>query len=314
MILPHALKPDDLIGIVAPSSPVSRERLAAGVHLLEHWGFRTRLMPSTATGHGYLAGESDTARAQDLIECFADPDVAGIICVRGGYGALRLLPLLDWEVIRANPKLFCGYSDITALHLSIRRETGLVTFHGPMAFRQGDEQQLEPWTAARWYAALTSRTPLGRIASPPEGPRVTTVRGGRATGPLVGGNLTVVAALCGTRWQADARDGILFLEDTNESPYRVDRMLTQLVMAGVLEGARGVIFGDSPDCDAAPDDPRSFPLTAILEDRLGALGIPIVYGFPCGHTPFRATLPLGVRATLDADACTLDLLDPACVA
>jgi muramoyltetrapeptide carboxypeptidase len=307
----RALKPGDTIAVVAPSSPVSRERLEDGVKLLREWGFNVRLMPSTATGRGYLAGKSDVARAADLIDAFADPEVAGIICVRGGYGAQRLLPLLDWDVIRANPKPFCGYSDVTALHLAIRKEAGFVTFHGPMASRQGDERELHPWTAAGLKAALTSTAPLGVIASPPDGPTVTTVCAGRATGPLTGGNLTMVASLVGTPWAVDARGCILLLEDTNESPYRVDRMLTQLLLSGTLDGVAGVVFGDSPDCDAPADDPRSFPLTYILADRLGTLGVPVIYGFPCGHTLFRATLPLGVPATLGA-AGTLELLEPAC--
>lgn len=312
LLRPRALRPGDAIAVVAPGSPISAERLADGVALLESWGFAVRCMPSTRSGRGYLAGESDAAKAAELSACFADPAVAGIICAAGGYGAMRLLPLIDWDAVRANPTLFCGYSDITALHLAIRREAGLVTFHGPMAARQGDEAALHPWTAAGLRAALTSTEPLGTIAPPADGPALTTVAGGTATGPLAGGNLTLLAALCGTRWQPDPRGCVLLLEDTNEAPYRIDRMLTQLLLAGALDGVRAIAFGDSPTCDRPADDPRTFPLTTVLRDRLAPLAIPILYGFPCGHTPWRATLPLGLPATLDADAGTLTILEAAC--
>ena len=313
VVRPRALGPGDTIAVVAPAGPVPADHLADGVTLLESWDFRVRVMPSTATRRGYLAGESDVAKAAELSACFADPEVAGIICARGGYGSMRILPYVDWDAVRSGPKFFCGYSDITALHMVLRSATGLVTFHGPLASRQGDEPELHPWTAAGLRAALTSVQPLGAITPPPDGPSLTTVAGGCATGPLVGGNLTLVAALTGTRWQLDARGCVLLLEDVNEAPYRIDRMLTQLLLSGALDGVQGVLFGDSPTCDRPPDDPRTFPLTTILRDRLGPLGVPILYGFPCGHTPLRATLPLGIPVTLDADAGTLTVLEPACI-
>jgi len=310
---PRALRPGDTIAVVAPSSPAGAKRLDYGAGLLRDSGFDVRLMPSTRTGRGYLAGESAEAVAAELSACFADPTVHGILCARGGYGAMHLLPYLDWEAIRVNPKPFCGYSDITALHLAIRREAGFVTFHGSMVQRQGAEPELHPWSAAGLRAALTATTPLGTISSPQDGPRTTAVVPGVATGPLVGGNLTLVAALTGTRWQLDARNCVLLLEDTDEAPYRVDRMLTQLLLAGAFDGVRGVLFGDSPTCEAPQGDSRSFPLTAVLHERLAALGVPVLYGFPCGHTPWRATLPLGVPVTLDADAGTVAVLEAACV-
>ena len=311
-VLPPALRAGDTIAVVAPSGWVSASRLAVGVDLLRSWGFDVRVMPATASSRGYLAGESDEQNAEELTACFADPDVAGILCARGGYGAMRLLPYMDWEVVRANPTFFCGYSDITALHQAIRSETGLVTFHGSMVQRQGDEPGLHPWSAASLRTAMTSSEPLGVIGLPEDGPPIATLVPGRATGRLVGGNLTLVAALVGTRWRPDARGCVLLLEDTDEAPYRLDRMLTQLLLAGVLDGVQGIVFGDSPTCDRRPEDRRSLSLTEVLRDRLGGLDVPLVYGFPCGHTPWRATLPLGVSVTLDADAGTLTVLEPAC--
>lgn len=313
---PRALREGDTIAIIAPAGPCKPERLEYGVTLLQEWGFRVRCLPSTEAGAGYLAlglgAGADRVKGEELTACFADPDIKGILCARGGYGTMRILPYVDWNAVRANPKWFGGYSDITGLHQAIRHEARLLTFHGPMAERQGQEPGLHPWTAAEWRRALTSTDPLGPIVPPPDAPAMTTIAVGRAAGPLVGGNLTLVASLAGTRWQLDPRGGILLLEDTNENPYRIDRMLTQLTLAGMFEGVRGVLFGDSADCDR-PDDPRSFPLVQVLADRLGGLGVPVLYGFPCGHAQWRATLPLGARAELDAAARSLTILDAACV-
>jgi muramoyltetrapeptide carboxypeptidase len=312
IVRPRALRPGDTIAIVAPSGPVEPSRLEDGAALLREWGFDVRCMPSTQTGRGFLAGESDQQKGEELSHCFADPSVAGIICARGGYGAMRILPYVDWNAVRANPKFLCGYSDITALHQAIRHEAGLVTFHGPLGARQGDEPGLHPWTAAELRRAMTTTAPLGRVVPPSDAPQLTTLVEGTATGPLVGGNLTLVAAMAGTRWQLDPRDCILLLEDVNEAPYRIDRMLTQLLLSGMLDGVRGVLFGDSPTCDRPAGDPRTFPLATILRDRLGPLSIPVLYGFPCGHTLWRATLPLGVPVTLDASERSVSILEPGC--
>lgn len=311
-ILPRVLRSGDTLAVLAPSSRLKAEDIDVGVAMLRGWGYEVRLLPSVSSSRAYLAGESDQAKGAELTDCFADPEINGIICARGGYGAMRVLPFVDWDAVRANPKLFCGYSDITALHLALRREANVVTFHGPMVARQSGEDGLDRWTADQFRRALSAVEPLGVVAPPDDGPVPVTVRGGVATGPLVGGNLTLLAAMCGTRWQLDTRDCVLLLEDTNEQPYRIDRYLTQLLLTGVLDGLRGVVFGYSPDCDRPPDDPRTFTLAALLEERLGPLNIPILYGFPCGHQPHRATLPLNLPVTLDADAGTLTYVDPAC--
>ncbi len=312
-ILPRALRPGDTVAVVAPSGKVDPERLASGIEMLRSWGYFAVAMPSTESGRGYLAGPSDEANGAELASCFADSRFAGILCARGGYGAMRVLPHIDWSVVRGNPKLLLGYSDITALHMAIRREAGLATFHGSMIARQGDEPALHPWTAAGLRAALASTKPLGAIRSPEDGPRPVVITPGSATGPLAGGNLTLVASLIGTPWQLDARGCVLLLEDVNEAPYRIDRMLTQLLLSGALSDVAGIVFGDSPTCDRPADDPRTMPLATVLRDRLGPLGVPVVYGFPCGHTPFRATLPMGVDVTLDVAGGTLTVLQPACV-
>lgn len=311
---PPALRCGDTVAIVAPSGVVNPVGLRYGLDLFHSWGLTTRVLPGASRRRGYLAGESDTAKAEELMASFADPQVRAIVAARGGYGAMRLLPLLDWGTIRANPTIFCGFSDITALHQAIRRETGLVTFHGPIASRASAEAQLPEFNADGLHRAFFSTEPLGTVRSPPDGPPVLTLRDGRARGRLVGGNLSLLAALAGTPWALDARGAILLLEDVAEAPYRVDRMLTQLLLSGALVGVAGIVFGDSPTCERIDDGRPSLMLHEVLEDRLGPLGVPLIYGFPCGHSPFRATLPLGLPAELDAGSGSLTLLEAACVA
>ncbi|MHB8574728.1 MAG: S66 peptidase family protein [Dehalococcoidia bacterium] len=308
--LPRALRSGETVAVVAPSGAVDAAQLDYGVAFFEQRGFRVRIDADITTRRGYLAGNSDAENAARLTAAFADPSVSTIVCAKGGYGALRILPYVDWESVRANPKPFCGFSDITALHAAIRRETGMVTFHGPMAALLKDESPLA-WNEDGVVRALTATAPLGTIGSPPDGPNAEALAPGIAAGVLDGGNLSLLAALCGTRWQPDFADGIALLEDVNEAPYRVDRMLTQLLLAGAFDGVQGIVFGDAPSCDRPPSV-RGRTLREVLFDRLGPLDVPILYGFPCGHTAYRATLPLGVRARLNAAAGTLTLLEAAC--
>ncbi|HEY7295762.1 MAG TPA: LD-carboxypeptidase [Dehalococcoidia bacterium] len=309
-VQPRALRPGGTIAVVLPASAVDPGQIEAGTAALQAAGFRVRLPEDALARRGYLAGVSDAAKAAAIGASFADPAVDAIICARGGYGSMRLLPLIDWGLVRANPKPFVGFSDVTGLHLALRREANLITFHGPMPV--WDLPQAEPdWNLGGLIAALTTTEPLGTIAAPSGAAISEALVPGVAEGVIEGGNLTLLAGLCGTRWQPDLRGCIALIEDTHEAPYRIDRMLTQLLLAGAFEGVRGVVFGDSPDCDRPPS-PRGLTLREVLLDRLGLLGVPLLYGFPCGHTPYRATLPLGVRCCLDAAAGTLTLLDAAC--
>lgn len=263
---------------------------------------------------GYFAG-ADADRAADLQAMFADPAVDALWCVRGGYGASRLLPLLDWDLIRANPKALVGYSDITALHMAIQRHAGLVTFHGPVAFRSFTSYTVDALRSALWVP----EAPI-RLAAPPpfekrEGQvdwdnRVTTLVPGRARGRLLGGNLCLMSHLVGTPYLPDLRGGILFLEDVEEAYYRIDRMLTQLWLSGALAGVAGVAFGKFTQCDPSPFFLQNRPLEEILAERFRALGIPAVSGLMIGHVDDQATVPVGCLAELDADAGTLTLLEP----
>ena len=307
---PRPLQLGDFIGILSPSGPVSHERLMEGIRRLQSWGFRTLLGTSVFAARGYLAG-SDVERAADFNIIWSNPDVAGVICARGGYGAMRILDYIDWEMVKARPKFFCGFSDVTALHVAMQQRANLVTFHGPMvgAFGEG-----AAYNAAGLQAALRRAQPLGAVPWPDlseDAPLRYTIREGTAEGVLAGGNLSLLCSLMGTPYEPDFDGKLLLLEEVDEEPYRVDRMLTQLLLAGKLKRVRGIIFGDSPTCMFAPEGKPSFTLLEMLEERLAPLGVPAIYGFPCGHGVYRATIPLGVRARLDAGACTLTILEAA---
>lgn len=304
------LRPGDTIGIVAPAGPVPSEALAEGVDRLESWGFRTLVGDSVLERRGYLAG-TDALRAADFNAVWANPAVSGVICARGGYGAMRILDGIDWEMVRVQPKFFCGFSDITALHTAMEQRAGLVTFHGPMAAAFGGAVA---YNAAGLLTAMRSAEPIGEVLWPEPGegaPSPTVISPGVAVGRLTGGNLTLLSALMGTPWEPDFEGRIVLIEDIDEAPYRVDRLLVQLLLAGKLQKAAGILFGDSPTCMYGPKERPSLTLLEVLEELLAPLGIPVLYGFPCGHTAYRATLPLGVLARLDAGAGTLTMLEAA---
>ncbi len=318
LIRPRRLAPGQTIGLVAPSSaPNEPDRLPFAAETIESLGFRVRTGKHLHEREGYLAG-SDNARAHDLNAMFADDSIDAIWCVRGGYGASRLLPLLDYDLIRRKPKALIGYSDITALHMAIQRHVGLVTFHGPVAWRA-----LPPYTLEGLHRVLwRTETPV-RLAEPPlferrEGQvdwdnRVVTLVPGKARGRLLGGNLCLMSHLVGTPYLPDLRGSILFLEDVEEAYYRVDRMLTQLWLAGALDGVAGVAFGKFTDCEPSPFFLQNRPLQDILAERFRELRIPAISVVMVGHIPDQATLPVGCQAELDADAGTLTLLEPGVV-
>ena len=312
---PRRLAPGQTIGLVAPSSaPNEPERIRFATQTIESLGFRVRLGAHVRDREGYLAG-ADAARAADLNAMFADDSVDAIWCLRGGYGASRLLPALDYPLMQRKPKALLGYSDITALHMAIQRHAGLVTFHGPVAFRA-----FTPYTVDALKRALCATDTPVRLAEPPPFEpragqvdwenRVTTLVPGKARGRLLGGNLCLMSHLVGTPYLPDLRGSILFLEDVEEAYYRIDRMLTQLWLAGALMGVAGVAFGKFTDCEPSPFFLQNRPIEDILAERFLALGIPAVSGLMIGHIDNQATLPVGCLAELDADAGTLTLLEP----
>jgi muramoyltetrapeptide carboxypeptidase len=290
---PPPLAAGDRVGVVAPSGPVDAGRLAVGVDILRSWGLEPVVGRSVRTRSGYLAG-SDAARAEDFSSAWRDPSVRAVFAARGGYGAARILDLVDWDVLRtAAPKHFVGSSDTTALHEAIAVELGVATVFGPMVASQvfvGDEP-----TRAHLRTLLFDPPPS--IAFPESAAVVP----GRASGRTVGGTVALVAAGVGTRHSRPARDGIAVLEDVGEPPYRLDRDLTQLLRAGWFEGVRGIVLGTFVDCG-----PPGAALDVLVE-RLLPLDVPLLAGALVGHGPRTLSVPLGVAATLDTATASLAL-------
>lgn len=309
MLYGKKLKFGDTIGFIAPSgavrAPGAIERAAAET---ERMGFRVKIGESCGKKYGYLSG-SDEVRARDVNNMFLDDEVDAIICVRGGYGTMRILDQLDYDVIAAHPKIFVGFSDITAMHIAILEKTGLVTFHGPMAASNWADKPLGDFDRESLYRALMNAAPVGELLNPPEYPKQT-VNPGVCEGQLVGGNLTLIAGTIGTPWQLDTTGRIIFIEDIGERTYCLDRMLTQMRLAGMFERCAGVVFGDFADC---PIEYQEFgcSLEEIINDVVKPCGKPIFTGLRCGHCTPKLTLPLGVKCRLDADACTLTVLERA---
>jgi muramoyltetrapeptide carboxypeptidase len=292
------LRPGDLVGVIAPAGPATPERVAQIEPLFARFGLRARLYPSCHARHpqhDFLAGD-DALRAADLHAAFADDDVRAVFCLRGGWGSPRLLPRIDTALLRDKLKPFIGYSDITALHALLQRE-GLVSFHAPMPASDLVQDGAED-DAAALFALLMSPLLEGHVFAPALLPGAWHLPG-RATGRLVGGNLSLIASLAGTPWAVDARGAIVFIEDVSEALYRVDRLLTQLRHSGLLDAAAGFVLGSFTE----DDDP-----TAILQEHLAPLGTPVVAGWPAGHGRPNRALPLGALVTLDAAAGTITVL------
>lgn len=283
VVLPPGLHAGDTIGIAAPAGPFQSDLFDRGVAVLRGMGFEVHIPEAIFQRDGFLAGP-DKARAEVLNTLFRDPEVDAILCARGGYGSTRVLPYLDWEAIGRHPKAFVGFSDITVLHWVLHQRTGLVSFHGPMAttLASAGEQSLE-----HLKRVLTTNAPLDLA---PSGTRV--LQKGDAVGKVVGGNLTLLCHLVGTPYAPHFDGCILFVEDVAEAPYRIDRMLMQMSLAGCLQGISGLVLGQFEDCGALED------IYAVFLRTFGPLGIPIVAGFPIGHGRENTTLPLGIEARL----------------
>lgn len=298
LIRPPRLKPGDTIGVVAPAGAFDREIFAQGLSTLQSMGFQTRVPDEVYEKTGYLAG-SDAQRARLVNRLFKDPDIQAIVCARGGFGCLRMLPQVDFDSIRAHPKAFVGYSDITALLATITLRCGLVTFHGPMVTPLATAPEL---TRDTLVAAIASDTPLE--ISPAAG---IVIRAGRAKAPVIGGNLATLCHLLGTPFEAGFRHHILFLEDRGEAPYRIDRMLSQMKLAGCFEGMAGLILGSFEACGALEEIYRLF------KQHFEDIPIPILAGFDVGHGKQNMTIPFGLVATLDTDQQLLSFSQPATI-
>jgi len=299
------------IGVMAPSGPhFNASDIDRPLRWWRDHGYTARLMDSVWAKDDYVAGPPEK-RAEDLNALFADPEVDVIQVLWGGTGAIEILPHLDYELIAQNPKALMGYSDITNLHIALRQQAGLVTLHGPGFGSMGIPER----TAFTWDSAIAAFRDggAGPVPRDPDDPYVRTIVGGRATAPIVGGNLFTFVHLLGTPFDPAFDGTILFMEEVNEPPYVVEVHLHQLALAGKLDRLAGVVVGELKDCDwreDRPEAPRTRSIEDVLERCLASLGVPVLYKLPLGHGKHIATIPLGVQATLDADAQTLTIDEP----
>lgn len=303
IIKPAALETGDLVSVVAPASNLKSDYLARGVAELERLGFRVKHRPDILDKGRYTAG-SDQRRAEELMEAFADPEVKAVWAARGGYGVMRILKLLDENLLRANPKVFIGYSDMTALHLYLYQRFGWVSFHGPMAAKDL-ASGTEHYDRETLLTAITQTQPMGEISST-KTEMLHYGSGQAVSGRLLGGCLSLIAAMMGTPGELDMRGSILFLEDTGTRPYAIDRMLQQLRLAGKFDEVRGIVFGEMTDCVQHVE--QGYSIQDVLAECTADLNVPVMFGLPSGHSPVgNLTLPLGVMATLDAERGALKI-------
>lgn len=305
LLKPAKLRKGATVCVVSPSSFSEPFGLGQGINYMRSLGYKVVLGECTRnlTRSGYTAGK-DEARARELTKAFSDDGVDAVWCSRGGYGTMRILDLLDFDVIRENPKIFIGYSDITALHIAMHQRTGLVTFHGPsLEGYAGDNPEKDPPAGKdnidRALALLSRAEPWGRIENPPEGMLLRTVVPGKARGPIIGGNLTLLANTLGTEDSVRTDGRILFMEDVHVSEEDIDMMLTHLHLARKFKGVRGIIFGQVSSFDKREEPTPS--LEEVIEDRVGCLrDVPSFTGLCCGHGRTRLVIPEGVMASMDA--------------
>lgn len=314
-VKPRVLKPGDTVGLITPSTYVSDpDRIDLALRTIDYFGLKPKMGRNVRKRTGYLGGTVQE-RIDDLHAAFSDPDVKAVFCIRGGYGSAQLLDSINYELIRKNPKIFTGYSDITALHIAIHRMTGLVTFHGPVTL-----SGFSPYTLEYFKRAMFEAKPLGTLSNPPESntlrPKHPTrvLKAGKATGPLIGGNLSLISTTMGSPYEIQTDGCILFLEDVDEQPYSMDRMLTHLRLAGKFKNIKGLIIGECADCrprEFRPSFESTFSLGEVLDNILGDLTVPVLAGLTIGHTEDQLTLPEGVKATLDTSKASLTIEESA---
>jgi muramoyltetrapeptide carboxypeptidase len=296
LMKPHALKPGDTLGIVAPASPFDGDAFERGTDLLHRMGFVTKTAAGVFARNGYLAG-TDAQRVAQLHAMLADDQVQGIMCARGGFGALKILADLDYGLFRENVKPFIGFSDMTALHLVLQQQAGWVTFHGPMVTTLA---RCDDATQQAFYDTLTGQSQDRFDLS-----QARCLQTGEAQGALMGGNLSTLCHLVGTPFAGCFKNAILLLEDTGEAPYRIDRMLTQMKLAGAFDGLVGLVLGTFDHCGSSEE------IEALMLSHFGPMAIPIVAAAAVGHGDRNLTLPLGILARLDAAASELIFLEKA---
>jgi muramoyltetrapeptide carboxypeptidase len=310
---PARLKKGDTIGLIAPASSVKDDYLEKAVRNIENLGLHVQMSANIRAKNGYLAG-TDAERLLDLHTMFADKSINGIWCVRGGYGCSRLLAAIDYKLIRKNPKVLIGYSDITALHCALYEKAGLVTFHGSVGGSEFAEYAIKHIQAMLFEPKAQHEIEYFLPDDKAENPvyKTETLREGKAKGVLAGGNLCLLTALAGTKYAPDFSGKIAYIEDIGERPYRLDRMFTQLIQSCNLHKAAAVALGVFEDCQPKVDE-DSLSLMDMLRDRLMSLNIPVIYGLHFGHIANQMTLPYGIEAELDTEKRTITLLENAVI-
>jgi muramoyltetrapeptide carboxypeptidase len=301
IIKPAGLRRGDAIGVVAPSGPVDRERIDRAFSRLRDRGFRTKTYGDVYGANGYLAGD-DAIRARELMDAFVDPQTTAVWCARGGYGVARIIDKIDFDVIRRNPKVYIGFSDISILHIAIQQRVGLCTFHAPnLQDGFGAVDDMLPATeAALWRAVLAddqAADDTGYVLAQAD---LQSLSPGIATGRLTGGNLAVICGLMGTPFEIDTRGRVLFLEDIDERLYRIDRYLSQLALAGKLQSAAGILLGDFTFGDRQPVETDE-NIARVFDDYHRDLGIPVLSGISAGHIRENLALPMNALVEVDAD-------------
>ncbi|MBD3170126.1 MAG: LD-carboxypeptidase [candidate division Zixibacteria bacterium] len=303
VIKPPRLREGGCIGIISPASTPNKEFLNTGIRYLEGKGFKVKVF-KPGKGYGYMAG-TDEQRARIFNRAFADKESDILICSRGGYGAARMVDKIDWDIIKSNPKVLCGFSDITTLHLALNRRSRMATFHGPMITYNFKKKPDALTEKSLWQAVMGT----GQLSYPRSRYNWRTLSGGNAEGIILGGNLTLICTLIASDYIPDFKNKILFLEEIDEEPFRVDRLLAHLKHAGILGRIRGLILGRMVNCGIKRRP--SFTLDDVFRQYFKNAPYPVIYNFPAGHEGRNLTLPFGVRVSMDTAKGRLEYLETA---
>ena len=308
---PKKLEVGDTIGVISPASPSEKKsEIIRAAEYLEAWGYKVVIGKNVNKTKGFFAA-SEEERAADFNEMFRREDIDAVFVTQGGYGSAQIIPLIDFDAVANNPKIFTGFSDITSLHLAIQKYTDLITFHGPGMARFNSED-LTDYTKKQFFKALSAVEPIGEIPVPDDKTWLHAINTGVAEGELTGGNLTLICATLGTPYQIETEDKILVIEDAEVEPWIFDHMMSHLRNTGLLNKLNGVMVGECHNCVPRKLDPGYFSdtnLEEILAYYLNPLKIPVLYGLPLGHTKDIATIPMGVKARLDADKKQFTILE-----
>lgn len=309
IIKPKRLKSGDVIGIISPaSSPDDLTKINSGVQYLEKLGYRIEVGKNVGLQEGYLAG-TDIERLNDLHDMFKNKHIKAIFSIRGGYGSGRLLDKIDYRLIRNNPKIFVGYSDINALQMAFYTKCGLITFAGPMVAVDFHEE-VSPFTEEVFWRTITSNKKIGRVKNP-RNEKIYVLTKGRAQGRLVGGNLSIFSSLIGTEYFPKIKDAVLLLEDINEAPYRIDRMFNQLKLAKIFKQIKAVVLGHFVNCIETDTTKKTFTLNEVVIEYFQNMKIPVMYNLRHGHVKENITIPFGIKCVVNASRGFIEINDNA---